>query len=147
MIFFSCWCKIHSPVHFNLTIFFFRFEEMKAQKRNEDKTRSDALLLLLSFKSLNSHTQKGGIALTMDTFASKQEAKRGQIPSMHFKALTQSLFLYEKMSHYIKYVRIHSHFGCFRRLLPSLVNRSIVEKLWLFCQCNLYFMAQCLKVT
>ena len=94
--FFSCWCKIHSPVHFNMTIFLFRFEEMKAQKRNEDKTRSDALLLLLSFKSLNSHTQKGGIALTMDTFASKQEAKRGQIPSMHFKALTQSLFLAEK---------------------------------------------------
>ena len=81
---------------FQFDNFSFRFEEMKAQKRNEDKTRSDALLLLLSFKSLNSHTQKGGIALTMDTFASKQEAKRGQIPSMHFKALTQSLFLAER---------------------------------------------------
>ena len=95
-VIFSC-CKIHSPVHFNLTFFAWIRRDESRKRRNEDKTlRSDALLLLLSFKSLNSHTQKGGIALTMDTFASKQEAKRGQIPSMHFKALTQSLFLAEK---------------------------------------------------
>ena len=71
-VIFSC-CKIHSPVHFNLTFFAWIRRDESRKRRNEDKTlRSDALLLLLSFKSLNSHTQKGGIAaLTMDTFASR----------------------------------------------------------------------------
>ena len=99
--------------------FLLGFEEMKAEKGEMRTKLCEVMLCCFSCLSNRSiHTLKKGELLLWLWILLPVEAKRGQIPSMHFKALTQSLFFH--------YFRIHSYFGILQLFLNHCSSKVVV---------------------